>query len=387
MRWHLVALLLGAMAVRLAADDPKTLEPGSSAPDFDLPGIDGKRHKLADYGAADVLAIIFTCNHCPSAQAAEGRIKQLVNDMAGKPFQLVAISPNDPEAVRLNELGYAVHGDSLDDMKAHAAENGFNFPYLYDGETQKVSMAYGVQATPHVYVFDRERKLRYVGRFDDSRFEDPATVKSADARAAIQALLDGMPVPVEKTKPHGCSTKWASKRGAVQEYEAEFRKAPVTVETIDVGTVRALMTNPTGQLRLFNFWATWCGPCRAEMPALVRAARQFETRGFDLITVSLDDPAARNEVLRVLDEEDVALPRLTAKSVEKEGRTTNNYIFNGDRDALVDAVGNGWDGPVVPFNILVAPGGKVLWSSKGEVDATDLRRRIVGHLGRFYKPN
>lgn len=387
MRHSGAVLLLWAACVALgAADEIKSLEIGAAAPDFDLPGVDGRRHRLADYRNVAVLAVVFTCNHCPSAQAAEGRIKQLVADMAGKSFQLVAISPNDPAAVRLNELGFAVHGDSFDEMRAHAAEQQFNFPYLYDGETQAVSRAYGAQATPHVFVFDRARTLRYVGRFDDSRFGDPATVKSTDARNAIEALLAERPVPVEKTRVHGCSTKWASKRDAVAEYEREFRETPVSVAPIDVGGVRALLANATQKLRLFNFWATWCGPCRAEMPGLVRAARQFETRGFDLITVSLDDAGARGKVLRAIEDEHVALPRLTAKSLEKEGRSTNNYHFEGDADALVDLVGNGWEGPV-PFTLLVAPGGKVVWRQQGEVDAADLRRAIVGQLGRFYKPD
>lgn len=384
-RGSAIFLFLALAAGLRAGDDISSLEIGATAPDFDLPGVDGQRHRLGDYASAEVLAIVFTCNHCPSAQAAEGRIKRLVEDMRGKSFQLVAISPNDPGAVRVNELGYAVYGDSLEEMKAHAAEQGFNFPYLYDGETQAVSRAYGAQATPHVFVFDGGRKLRYVGRFDDSKFGDAATVKSQDARNAIEALLAGRPVPVEKTKVHGCSTKWASKRHVVTEFEKEFLDAPVAVEPIDVAGVKALIANPTEKLRLFNFWATWCGPCRAEMAGMVRAARQFETRGFDLVTVSMDDAKARDKVLRALEDEHVALPRLTAKSLEKEGRATNNYHFSGDTDALVDAVGNGWAGPV-PFTLLVAPGGKVIWRQQGEAGAAELRRQIVGHLGRFYQP-
>ncbi len=91
----------------------------------------------------------------------------LVNDYADASFQLVAISPNAPQAVRIDELGYAVYGDSLEEMKKHAREREFNFPYLYDGETQSVSKAYGAVATPHLFLFDRERILRYVGRIDE----------------------------------------------------------------------------------------------------------------------------------------------------------------------------------------------------------------------------
>ena len=115
-----------------------------------------------------------------------------------------SINPNDPQAVRLDELGYTDLGDSLADMKIRARERKFPFPYLYDGETQKTARANGVQATPHAFIFDRGRKLRYVGRIDNS---DVKTVTSHDARNAIDALLAGKPVPVAKTRVFGCSTK------------------------------------------------------------------------------------------------------------------------------------------------------------------------------------
>ncbi len=118
---------------------PPTLEIGSAAPAFDLPGVDGKNYRLEDFQDAEVLVIVFTCNHCPTAQAYEARIKRLAADFPPKKMALVAISPNDPKAVRLDELGYTDVGDSLADMKIRAKQAGFNFPYLYDGDTQKVS--------------------------------------------------------------------------------------------------------------------------------------------------------------------------------------------------------------------------------------------------------
>ena len=149
-----------------APETPKTLEIGQSAPDFNLPGVDGKNHKLTDFAKADILVIIFTCNHCPTAQAYEERIKRLAAAYKDKGVALIAISPNDPKAVRLDELGYSDTSDSLEDMKIRAKEKGFKFPYLYDGDNQKVSRAYGPVSTPHVFIFDKGRKLRFVGRID-----------------------------------------------------------------------------------------------------------------------------------------------------------------------------------------------------------------------------
>jgi peroxiredoxin len=205
-----VVLCLSAHGFSFGAPpDLKTLEIGAMAPDFKLPGVDGRAYTLADFADAKVLAVVFTCNHCPTAQAYEDRLIKMHSDYKDRGVALVAISPNDAEAVRLDELGYTDLGDSLEDMKVRAKDRKFTFPYLYDGETQKASAAYGVLATPHVFIFDRERKLRYVGRVDDSEVK---TVKSHDARNAIDALLAGKPVPVEKTRVFGCSTKWADKR-------------------------------------------------------------------------------------------------------------------------------------------------------------------------------
>ena len=130
------------------------LKIGDVAPDFFLPDVDGKEYSLKEFADAELLVVVFTCNHCPTAQAYESRIMQLHEDYKNRNVALVAISPNDDEALRLDELGYTDVGDSLEDMKIRAKERGFEFPYLYDGETQKTSLAYGVVATPQVFIFD-----------------------------------------------------------------------------------------------------------------------------------------------------------------------------------------------------------------------------------------
>jgi peroxiredoxin len=200
-----IALALAAWS----ADEHPTLAIGSAAPDFSLPGIDGRMHTLGEYSGSRVLVIIFTCNHCPTAQLYESRIKQLVEDYRQKSVALVAIEPNDPKAILLSELGYTDVSDSLEEMKIRAEYRQFNFPYLYDGETQAVAQAYGPKATPHVFIFDGQRKLAYEGRIDNSQRE--SLVKTRDARNAINALLAGAPVPVDHTGVFGCSTKWKSK--------------------------------------------------------------------------------------------------------------------------------------------------------------------------------
>jgi hypothetical protein len=145
----------------------------------------------------------------------------------------------------------------VEEMKIRAAYRHFNFPYLYDGETQSVTEAYGAQATPHVFLFDKERKLRYDGRIDNAQRE--SLVKIQDARAALDALLAGRQVAVPHTPAFGCSTKWKSK---IDSQLAEMKKIeaePVKVEMVTAEDLKKLRMNPTNKVLLINFWATWCG--------------------------------------------------------------------------------------------------------------------------------
>ena len=275
-----VLLTIAALAARAA--DPKPLEIGASAPDFKLPGVDGKDYSLKDFAGAKVLVVLFTTNHCPTAQAYEERVIKMHADYSDKGVALVAISPNDPLAVRLDELGYSDYSDSFEEMKLRAKDRGFKFPYLYDGETQATSRAYGCLATPHVFIFDAERKLRYAGRIDDGEVKP---VKNHDARNAIDALLAGKAVPVEKTKVFGCSTKWADKREDAKKSLAKWDTEAVELKEIDEAAVKKLAANDGKKLRLVNVWATWCQPCVTELPELVTMNRMYRGRPFELISI------------------------------------------------------------------------------------------------------
>ena len=138
--------------------DPVTLAIGASAPDFKLPGTDGKTYSLANFKTSPVLVIIFSCNHCPTAQAYEDRVIQLVKEYKSKGVAFAVISPNDPKAINLGELGYTDMSDSYAEMKIRYKEKGYNFPYLFDGDSQASSLKYGPIATPHAFVFDASQE-------------------------------------------------------------------------------------------------------------------------------------------------------------------------------------------------------------------------------------
>ncbi len=363
----ILALLVCSAAWAQEKFEPKTLEIGSAAPDFTLKGVDDKDYALADFKDAKVLAIVFTTNHCPTANAYEQRLIDMHKDYSGKGVAIVAINPNDPKAVRLDELGYTDLADDFESMKIRAKQQGFAFPYLYDGDAQAAAKSYGCQATPHVFVFDAERKLRYTGRIDDNEVKPPT---SHDARNAIDALLAGKPVPVEKTKVFGCSTKWSYKQADVAEYFKKVDAEPVDLADIDAAGVKALAKNDTDKLRVINVWETWCAPCVAELPEFVTMHRMYRKRDFEFVTISMD--------------EDDRKPRAHAQLKELHA-SGKNYILkvDGDRDAAMTALDEKWEGPL-PHTIVVAPGGKILYRNTGGINPLELKRVIADHLGRTY---
>ena len=350
--------------------DHPTLPIGATAPDFSLPGVDGKTYTLASFKNARLLVIVFTCNHCPTAQAYEDRIIRLTADYKDKGVAVVAIMPNDPTSIQLSELGYTDMGDSFDEMKRRAAEKHFNFPYLFDGATETVAKAYGPVATPHVFIFDQDRKLRYSGRVDD--VEKPSKMPHVrDARNAIDQLLAGQPVTEPTTKVFGCSIKWAEKSDWIEKAKAEWAREPVTLDTITADGIRDLIKNNTEKLRVIDVWATWCGPCGAEFPDLIDINRMYRRRDFEFISISADDPDKKDKALKFL---------------QQAQASTKNYIFNvDDKYQLIEAIDPKWQG-ALPYTMVIEPGGKVIYAKEGPIDPSALKTLIVDDptIGRYY---
>jgi thiol-disulfide isomerase/thioredoxin len=368
--------------------DAHQLALGDAAPDFRLKGVDGKTYSLADFPASTspVLMVVFLSNHCPYSHAAENRLIPLAREFAGRGLAVVAINPNSPEGVSVTELGYSKYNDSLEEMILYAKEKGFPFPYLYDGETQQTAKNYGCLATPHVFLFDAQRQLRYAGRVDDSRFEDLATVKSLDARNAVVELLAGQPVTVPTTTVVGCSTKWNAKKNEIAVQEEKWRAEPVELATIDAAGVAALTKNATRRYRLINVWATWCAPCVAEFPALVSLSRRLGNRDFEFNTISLDDPKLQPQAKAFLEKQHAAPPGRLKRLLRAEGRTATNFLYTeASTDALVQALDPAWPGPL-PHTVLIAPGGKIVYRHNGPVDPAELLAKIIAELGPYYTP-
>lgn len=360
-----------ANPVALTEQPVGKLNIGDQAPPFNLPDVDGNFHKLEDFAEAEVFVINFTCNHCPTAQAYEDRYINLVDEYKSKKIAFIAISSNSPIGILPEELGYTDLGDTYEEMKTRSVDKSYNFPYLYDGDTHEFSLAYGPTATPHVFVFDKGRKLMYSGRIDAS--EKPGTANAEDLRRAIEAGLKGEALSAEQaqTPAFGCSMKWAWKNEYTIKTNKEWAAKEVTLEKLSPSGLADLLKNDSDELLLVNFWATWCGPCIIEYPEFITIERMYGARDFRFVSISMDSPDQLEKALKFLKSKESAVP---------------NYLMDtNDKYEVINVVGKEWDGSL-PITLLIEPGGKVAYRVPGTIESLALRKAIVDHpmIGRYY---
>ncbi|MDX2278167.1 MAG: thioredoxin family protein [Saprospiraceae bacterium] len=196
----LLTVVFAALTLSFQTIAPEAYGVGDKAADFNLKNVDGKNVSLAGIPNAKGYIVVFTCNHCPYAQAYEQRIIDLHKKYAPLGYPVVAINPNDK---------IAQPDDSFEKMQERAKDKAYPFVYLYD-ESQEVAHAFGATRTPHVYLLDNTKTVRYIGAIDDDS-ENPEKVKVKYLENAVDALLQGKPVEVTSTRAIGCSIKWAKK--------------------------------------------------------------------------------------------------------------------------------------------------------------------------------
>ena len=339
------------------------MKTGTPAPDFALKGTDDQVHTLAEFSQAKVLVVMFESIHCPVSENYEGRMRGLYDEYHDKGVAFVAINPNNPKAVRLDELGYTDLTDSPADMKIRVRNRQIPWPYLYDGETQSTVQKFGAVATPHVFIFDQDRKLRYEGRIDDNQNE--ALVKVHDAHDAIEALLAGGTVAVPHRPAFGCSTKWLSKSADVEREMAKIDAEPVTLAPASAADLTALRTNSGDKVTVVHFWSTATPNEDNNFAQLETTYRMYRGRSYDFVTVNTDTPANTDKATDFL------------KAQHASSR--NLQLAPSDRKAVETAFGTTW-GPNEEFTAVIAPGGKLVYARKGPVEILDVRHAVLGNF-------
>jgi thiol-disulfide isomerase/thioredoxin len=340
---RIIALSVGQLLYMTAyAQSSGLLAIGGQLPSFQLMGVDGHVHKPEEWKSSSVFVVAFLCNHCTESQLYESRLNRLTQQYAGKGVSIVAIQASNPKAFTDEDLAWSDVGESLADMKERASFRNFHFPYLYDGDTGATATAFGAKVAPSIYIFDKERKLRYSGRIDSDAADGPGT--KHEATDAIDALLAGKPVTSVD--------------------------APADAKTVDVAlapanVLTALRHNPTGKLLLVNFYATWCGPCITEFPDLMATNRMYRGRGLAFTTVSSNVPDEKPEVLKFL---------------QKMHATTSNLLYGSDDTYAMQDAFDPNVGSAVPVTVFLSPKGDLLFDQQGEIDLMQIRRTILANL-------
>ena len=356
-----IGLAVPTAAVPAADDAPVALAIGAEAPDFTLPGVDGKSYSLASFASSPVLVVIFTAVHCPTAEVYEARLKQLVAEYQPKGVAFVAIQPNSAKALRLDEMGYTDLGDSLDDMKTRAAHRQFNFPFLYDGDTQETSRKYGPTATPHVFVFDKARRLRYQGRVDSNPRE--AYAKVPDTRLRDRRAAGGHRPPGRED----------ADRGLLGEVALEVDAARRRAEGDRAGGGAAREDRRRGH------HGAAAERHRQDDPGellgnVVRAVHGRVPRAADDLPDVPQAPVRsghRRHQLPGRGEGRAALPRIAARLVAQLSCRRRWIRTSSSRPSTPSGTVR------VPFSMLIAPGGKVLMKTSGVIEPLKTRRAIL----------
>jgi hypothetical protein len=359
----ITALCLSSAPIFAQGSQHPLMPIGTAAPDFSLKGTDDKIHTLAEFSNAKVLVVLFESIHCPVSENYEGRIRSLYDTYHEKGVAFVAINPNNPSAVRLDELGYTDLTDSPEDMKIRVKDRNIPWPYLYDGATQEIAQKFGAVATPHAFIFDSDRKLRYEGRIDDN--QKPALVKTHDASDAIEALLNGQPVAVPHRPAFGCSTKWLSKSADVQKEWAKIVAEPVSITASSTGALNSLRANAGSNVTVVHFWNLKNKSLKQNFAQLQTTYRMYRGRPFSLVTINSDAQGDANKVMEFLKSQYASSTNLQISSVDL---TTAQKAFESSWKRNEE------------FTAVIAPGGKVVYSQKGPIEILNLRHAVLANF-------
>ena len=281
-----------------------------------------------DFEPGQVTVVTFLSTVCPVTNSYNARVNDLYRDYTAKGVKFVFLNSNQ------NEPPAAV--------QEHARSVGYAFPVMKD-VGQALADRFGAQYTPEVFLLGRAGGVLYHGRIDDA--ENPARIKHNSLRLALDAVLEGRAVAMPEAKGFGCTIKRAQRK----------------LSSIDESGYRAMLKSNAGQVTLVDFWATWCAPCREEMPRLAELDGRLREKGFHLVTVSADDPGQERAALDFL---------------KKSGIDGTAYLRRAkDDDKFVNAVDPKWSG-ALPALFLYNRQGKLVQAFTGETDMGALEAAI-----------
>jgi thiol-disulfide isomerase/thioredoxin len=356
-RKRFLTAIMGVWSSAFALDNQENMPP------FQLPGIEGRIYDSTEFKKSELLAIVFLSNHCPTSQLFQHRIILLAKEYRNKGLAVVAISPNDPEAILPDELSYSSLGDTLPEMALRAKELQYPFRYLYDGKTQEVAKAYGVRVTPHVFLFDKKRKLRYSGRIGDPK--NPERDDRQYLELAVNSLIHGSEPGIVHTHAFGNSIKWIKNRIITQKTMARYARESVYLKKATITNLKFVRKNNDKRPKLIYVWSNQDKNNRQELLQLAAIHKIYRKRGLKLVTICVDGN----------DFTDVAKKLLT----ETQSSGTN-YICSGTEISPVVDLRAEEGTETTPFLGLLTSEAKIFYRSTKGLEPLTIKRHIIEAL-------
>ena len=329
-------------------------------PPFKLPGVDGLIYNSTDFRKSELLVIVFLSNHCPTSQIFQHRIIRLAKEYRNKGLAVVAISPNDPEAILPDELSSSALGDTLPEMALRARELQYPFPYLYDGKTQEVATAYGVRVTPHAFLFDKKRKLRYSGRIGDHK--NPDREDREELRIAINSLNHGIEPAVVRGLVFGNSIKWIKDRIIAEKTRERFARESVYLKKANIRTLKFVRRNDSKLPKLIYVWSNQDKNNRQELLQLAAIHKIYRKRGLKLVTICVDGNDFTEVAKKLL--------------IETQSSGTN-YICSGTEISPVVELRAEEGIETTPFLGLLTSEAKIFYRSTKGLEPLTIKQHII----------
>ena len=336
----------------------------SSLPEFELLGTNGLTYRSEDLKAKKIVCLVMLSNHCKISQRFEYLINEISEKMKQNDSILIAISPNNENAIIPDELAYSEVGDSYEEMKIRSINNRYTFPYLYDGEKQVVAKQLGSKSTPHGYLFDRKRKLVFSGKIGD--YNKPTDIKESDLFKKYLDCLNDEDPKITHTKVHGTSIKFTEDIFMADRIKKRYANETVTLRYIDEKTLKFFIEHLKGSPTIFHIWSSSVNGFRQNLIELSSIYKIFRKRGFRLLTICVDPDKTETEIKTQLERAQLSAVNLCLKG--SEVGSLMKFVPIESKST-------------VPFTILFGNEGNHLYSTVGGIDTLRCKKLIVNELG------
>ena len=330
-------------------------------PAFSLPALDGKTYTNEDFKDVKNLGVVFLSNHCRISQKFQKALIEIKKKTKGSENDFFVISPNHPQSILPHEEAYSDLGDSFEEMNKRAIGEKYNFTFLFDGEHQSVTEAFGASITPSAYVFGPSRTQIYAGRIGNHE-----KVADIEALEFYQYLFYGEEWEDTRiTRSFGSVIKWKSRKALLEKTIRNYSKETVFVRMVDGKTLRFLTTKGVGRLKIYFAWSIDDKNCVDNLQKISHISKIYRKRGVSVGTIHVGTEEEKDDVEEILSRAQIS---------------GINYMINGNEFNILNIGYKSSTDRITPSSLILSQEGKPVEEIKGDVNIYDLRKKLLMNL-------